>query len=75
MPFAVVGMNSILIYLLTQTLGAQWFNGFTGIFAGGLSDLLGITEHLRAIIVALAALVLEWLFCYFLYRKSIFVRV
>ncbi|MDR1056010.1 MAG: DUF5009 domain-containing protein [Prevotellaceae bacterium] len=75
MPFAIVGMNSILIYLLTQTLGDQWFNSFVGIFTGGFTGLLGFSEHIQAVVTALAVLGFEWLFCYYLYKKSIFLKV
>lgn len=75
MPFAIVGMNSILIYLLTQTLGEQWFNAFVGVFTGGFTGFLGFSEHIQAIVTALAVLGFEWLFCYYLYKKSIFLKV
>jgi predicted acyltransferase len=74
-PFAIIGMNSILIYILTQTLGMQWFNGAVDIFIGGFVNLLGFTVHIQNIIVAIAILIFEWLFCYYLYKKSIFIRV
>lgn len=75
MPFAIVGMNSILIYLLTQTVGAQWFNKFIGIFTNGFGGLIGVPENILAIITALIILAFEWLFCYYLYKKSIFLKV
>lgn len=75
MPFAIVGMNSILIYMLTQTVGVQWFNGFVGIFAGGFAGLLGFSEHIQAASTALTALGLEWWLCYYLYKKGIFLKI
>lgn len=74
-PFAIVGMNSILIYLLTQTVGAQWFNRFVGIFTGGIMQLVGFSEFLSSLITALIVLFLEWAFCWYLYKKSIFLKV
>lgn len=74
-PFAIVGMNSILIYLLTQTMGHQWFNGFVGIFVKGFGGLISIPEHPLAVITACSVLVLEWLFCYYLYKKSVFIKI
>ncbi|MDR0414219.1 MAG: DUF5009 domain-containing protein [Prevotellaceae bacterium] len=74
-PFAVVGMNSIFIYLITQTAGVQWFNGFVGIFAGGFAGWLGCSEHVQAVSTALVALGLEWMLCYYLYRKRIFLKI
>lgn len=74
-PFAVVGMNSILIYLLTQTVGAQWFNHFVGIFTGDFLQLAGISEYISALVTALVVLFLEWAFCWYLYKKSIFIKI
>src|SRR5690606_17099552 len=34
--FSIVGMNSIFIYLFTQTVGHQWVNGFAAIFTDGV---------------------------------------
>ncbi|MDR2562360.1 MAG: hypothetical protein LBC98_00270 [Prevotellaceae bacterium] len=74
-PFAVIGVNSILIYLLTQSIGAQWFNGCVNVFLGGFMETLGCAKLIRSITVSLAILAMEWLFCLYLYRKSIFVKV
>jgi predicted acyltransferase len=74
-PFAMVGMNSILIYLLTQTVGMQWFNGFVGIFVEGVGGWLGFSEHVQAVSAALVALACEWMLCYYLYKKRIFLKI
>lgn len=74
-PFAIVGMNSILIYLLTQTVGAQWFNRFIGIFTGGFMQMAGFPEYISTLITAFFVLFLEWAFCWYLYKKSIFLKV
>ncbi|MDZ7370113.1 MAG: DUF5009 domain-containing protein, partial [candidate division KSB1 bacterium] len=47
--FAVVGMNSIFIYLFSQTVGSQWFNGFVAIFSGGLFHFIGLSEPAIAV--------------------------
>jgi predicted acyltransferase len=75
MPFALIGMNCILIYLLTQTLGEQWFNQLVGTFIGGFAALAGASEHLQSALAAIATLGLEWGFCYYLYRKKVFVKI
>ena len=73
--FAIVGMNPIFIYLFSQTVGHQWFNGFVGIFSGDLLVSMGLGEHGGEIITALVALALEWGFCYWLYKRKIFFRI
>ena len=35
-PFVIVGMNSIFIYLFSNTLGGHWFNDFVSIFVEGI---------------------------------------
>jgi predicted acyltransferase len=74
-PFSIVGMNSIFIYMLTQTAGMQWFNGFVGIFTGGAVGWLGFSEHVQAASTALVTLGLEWMLCYYLYKKRIFLKI
>ncbi|SEL42268.1 acyltransferase family protein [Parapedobacter koreensis] len=73
--FTVVGMNPIFIYLFFETVGKQWFNGTVGIFVGGTLELLAVPASAIAIVVALAALFLEGLLCYWLYRKRIFFKL
>jgi predicted acyltransferase len=74
-PFAIVGMNSIFIYVITQTAGMQWFNGFVGIFIGGVVGGLRFSEHIQAASAAIVALGLEWMLCYYLYKKRIFLKI
>ncbi|MBK1440685.1 DUF5009 domain-containing protein [Parapedobacter sp. ISTM3] len=73
--FVVVGMNPIFIYLFFETVGKQWFNGTVGIFVGGALAPLAVPASVVAIAVALAALFLEWLLCYWLYQKRIFFKL
>ncbi|MDH5396555.1 MAG: DUF5009 domain-containing protein [Cyclobacteriaceae bacterium] len=73
--FAIVGMNPIFIYLFSNTVGAQWFNGFVGIFTGDISGWVGIGEHGAEVITAIVALGLEWGLCYWLYRRKVFFRI
>jgi len=74
-PFAVVGMNSIFIYMFSNTVGGQWFNGFIAIFTEGFLNWFNTPEFLTKLITALTILSLEWLLCYYLFRKKIFFRI
>jgi predicted acyltransferase len=74
-PFVIVGMNPIFIYLFSNTVGGQWFNGFVGIFTYGFLSWFNSPEFLMALVTSLTVLVLEWLLCYYLYRKRIFFKI
>jgi len=74
-PFAVVGMNSIFIYIFSNTIGGQWFNGFVAIFTNGVLNWVGASTFIMKITASLAVLALEWLLCYYLFLKKIFFRI
>lgn len=73
--FAVVGMNSIFIYLFSNTVGGQWFNRFVAIFSGGLFSWIGIGATTAAVLNALVVLALEWGLCWWLYKRQIFFKI
>jgi len=73
--FVVVGMNSIFIYLFSQTIGSQWFNGAVGIFTTGFLKPFSIDETVIPVITASTALALQWLLCYWLYRRNILIKL
>lgn len=73
--FSIVGMNSIFIYMFTQTIGHQWLNGFAAIFTNDILQWLGAREAAMHIAAALAALAINWYLCYWLYRRKIFIKV
>jgi len=73
--FAVVGMNSIFIYLFDETIGHQWLRGFSGIFTEGILGSVGMSEGGIAIATALLTLGISWYLCWFLYRKQIFFKI
>ncbi len=73
--FAVIGMNSIFIYLFSNTVGSQWFNGFVAIFSGGLFNWIGIGAETVAVLNALVVLALEWLLCWRLYKRQLFFKI
>ena len=73
--FTIVGMNSLFIYLFFEIVGSRWFNGYVGKITNGLMELIKVPELPKLIITSLCIFTLEWLLCYFLYRKKIFFRV
>src|SRR3989442_2700605 len=71
--FVYVGMNSLLIYLFTQTGGAEWIAKIVKPFTTGI---FGWTGDLQArIVTSLAVWGLLWYLCYWLYQRKIFVRI
>jgi predicted acyltransferase len=74
-PFVIVGMNPIFIYMFSNTVGGQWFNGFVAIFTKGFLTWFNQPEFLMALVTSLTVLSLEWLLCYYLYRKRIFFKI
>lgn len=75
LPFVVVGMNPIFIYLFTQTVGHQWVNGTVAVFTHGFLDWFHASEFLKLLVNSLVVLFLEWLLCYWLYLKRIFIKI
>ena len=73
--FSLVGMNSIFIYIFTQTVGYQWVNETVAIFTDGVLDWFGSGEAVKAFVAALVVLALEWYLCYWLYRRKVFIKV
>lgn len=73
--FTIVGMNSIFIYLFFEIVGSRWFNGYVGAVTNGLMKMIQMPEFAMNVITSLCIFSLEWLMCYFLYRKKIFFRV
>ncbi len=73
--FAIVGMNSIFIYLFGETIGHQWLGGFAKSFSYDIFGLLGFSDTGLAIINGLLVLAMMWGLCYFLYKKRIFFKI
>jgi len=73
--FAIVGMNSIFIYLFGETIGVQWLGGFGKVFSYSIFGALGISELGLAVINGFFVLGLMWGLCYFLYKKGIFFKI
>jgi predicted acyltransferase len=68
--FAVIGMNSILIYLADDFIN---FHYTAKALFEWLVQLVG--EPFNLVVFAACTVLIKWLFLYFLYRKKIFLRV
>ncbi len=75
MFFTIVGMNPIFIYMFSETLGKQWFNGFIALFTHGILGAVGMPEGTIDVATAFVVLGLEWYLCYWLYKKRIFIKI
>ena len=70
LPFTVVGMNSITIYLAQRMIN---FGFTTKFFLSGVIDR--VPDQWGNLIYAAGYLALSWLFLYFLYKKKVFLKV
>jgi predicted acyltransferase len=68
--FRVIGMNSILIYLSWRFI--NWDYTAKAFFTW-LLQVVG--KPYDAAVLAACAIIIEWLFLYFLYRKKVFLKV
>ena len=75
-PFVVVGMNSILIYVMAELLPG-WFLGRLQTHLGTrVVTLWGLVPDIYSPLVqGVAILTIMWLVCYWCYREKIFVRI
>ncbi len=73
--FGLVGMNPIFIYLFTETVGKQWFNGFVQIFTEGMLGWVGAPAVWIPLITALVIWFALWGLCYWLYSRRIFFKI
>lgn len=73
--FTIVGMNSIFIYLFFEIVGARWFNEYIAAISNGLMKFIHMPEMPMLIISSLVIFTLEWLLCYWLYKKRIFFKL
>jgi predicted acyltransferase len=71
LPFVVIGLNSITIYMLNS--GIIDFEQMGGYFFGGLANQF--SELAQPVILAAGAVICMWLFLYLLYRNKIFLKV
>jgi len=71
--FAVVGMNSLFIYMLTNSGGGQWIYGIFKPFTMALFSWAG--ESTAGIITSLFVWAGLWYICYWMYRRKVFVKI
>jgi predicted acyltransferase len=71
--FCYVGMNSLFIYLFTETGGAQWIARIVKPFTMGALTWTG--ELSARIVTSLVVWALLWYLCYWLYRRKIFIKI
>lgn len=73
--FTIVAMNSIFIYMFSETIGRQWLGDFGMIWTFGLFGLVGISAPLLGVINAIFVLAILWYLCYFLYKNNVFIKI
>ncbi|MEO6313698.1 MAG: DUF5009 domain-containing protein [Chitinophagaceae bacterium] len=73
--FTIVGMNSIFIYIFFEIVGDRWFNEYVRSISNGVSGWFGTQELWQFVIGSACIFTLEWLLCYFLYKKKIFFKL
>lgn len=84
-PFVVVGLNSIAMYMMAQLI-KPWVGRtivtHVGTLFGWLHDRFGLdlspevfTGRYAEVYQSASVLLVLWLFCYWMYRRRIFVRI
>ena len=68
--FAVIGMNSITIYMAQRVIG---FRGARDFLFGGLASLF--PEAWGAVVLQIGYIAVCWAFLYFLHRKGVYLKV
>ncbi len=73
--FTIVGMNSIFIYVFFEIVGNRWFNNYISSISNGILKLVHAPLMLQMIVACFCIFILEWLLCYFLYKRKIFFKL
>ncbi len=73
--FTIVAMNSIFIYVFSETIGHQWLRGFGKIWTFGFLGFTGMSEPLLGVFNALFVLGILWYVCYYLYQNKVFIKI
>jgi predicted acyltransferase len=71
--FNIVGMNSLFIYLFTNTGGAEWFHKISRPFTMGLFAWAGTVQ--AEIVTSLVVWGMLWGLCFWMYKKRIFIKI
>lgn len=75
-PLMVAGANSILLYVMGQTLGGWTSRTLVTHFGKDLFELYGLVgSEYAPIVQSCSVLLVFWLFVFWLYRQRIFVRI
>ncbi len=69
----VVGMNSLFIYLFTESGGTKWIRSLAFPFTMAFVPWFG--EIASEILTSLAAWAMLWYMCWWLYKKRIFIKI
>lgn len=72
-PLVVAGMNSILLYLLSQMLKPWTLRALERHFGSSWLNLFG--EAYQPIVAACSVLLVFWLFVWWLYRQRVFLKI
>ncbi len=72
---AVVGTNSILIYMITESLAYSWLNPKVGVFVEGGLRMVSVSGPVAALVNAVVVWALLWGLCYWLFVKRAFVKI
>jgi predicted acyltransferase len=71
--FNIVGMNSLFIYLFTNTGGSGWFHRISRPFTMGLFAWAGTLG--AEIVTSVVVWGMLWGLCFWLYKKRIFIKI
>ncbi len=71
--FNIVGMNSLFIYLFTNTGGSEWFHRMAKPFTMGVFGWAGSLS--AEIITSLVVWGMLWSLCCWLYKRRIFIKI
>ncbi|MEP7277880.1 MAG: DUF5009 domain-containing protein [Bacteroidota bacterium] len=73
--FTIVGMNSIFIYVFFEIVGDRWFTAYIRSISDGVLGWVNMPAMPAFIIGSICVFTLEWLLCYFLYKRKIFFKL
>ena len=72
-PGIVVGLNPIVLYVLNGTLSAWAVDRIQTVFGRDVYKIFGAVYE--PLVAQLAALLLFWLICFWMYRRKFFIRI
>ena len=73
--FAAIGMNSIFIYVFGLTIAQDGLQPILALYTNRLMVWFFIPENIMAVVLSALVVAVEWLMCYFLYRKKIIIKI